>query len=541
MRLKKLFCLALAALLSALLSSCSPGGTGADEAPGVTSARYLTIVDDDPDTVDPQCTSEFYTVALNVFDRLVEVGLDADGVSGIQPSLAEEWQVSEDGLTYAFRLHPGVQFSNGAQLTSSDVLYTLKRLLTNPDACNQDVAIAIAGAEALRSGDADTLSGFTLISDTEFSITLDHPYAPFLACLSTPGASILDEETTEEAGALFGHDAYHTVGTGPFILSEWDPGSQILLEANPDCWSGPPRCAGLDIQIVSDSEAQRLMFEKGELDILDLENLGPDAEYFVHGDIYQEYLRQGPRVGISYIALNQSIAPLNQWEVRRALQVALDRQLLLNAAYSGRGRVENGIFPHGLIGFNPNLEAIPYDLEEARTLLAAADAQGFHLEIALPASSSQTMRELLTLAATMWQRAGVDAQLREYSDEEFMALRKSGRLACYSSTWSADFNDPDNFIYTFFGTADNTLSRSLCYPDAAVMDRVRGARVIVDAAERIAEYQALEKKIVQEDAAWIPLFSRQHLFVVSKRVDGFQVSWNGWSSNSYRNVAVHGR
>ena len=542
MSLKRVCGIALALLLCLSLSSCAKKGADGDEPQSAANGRYLSLVDDDPDTLDPQCTSSFYTIPLNVFDRLTEIGVDGGGVSHVRPSLAKEWDISEDGLTYTFRLREGVRFSNGAALTASDVLYTFKRLLTYPDACNRDAVIAIKGAEALRRGESETLAGFRAISAYEFSITLEYPYAAFLACLATPGASILDEETTEEAGELFGKDASHTVGTGPFMLSEWYPGSEIILDANPDCWSGAPKCAGLDLQMISDPEAQRVMFEKGELDILDLDNMGTDAEFFARGDIYRDYLRSGPRVGITYIALNQSVEPLDRLPVRKALQLALDRQLLLNAAYSGRGQVENGIFPNGLAGADPALEAIPYAPEEARRLLSEAGyAQGFALEIALPSSSGQTVRELLTLTAAMWRRIGVDAQVKEMADDEFMALRKGGKLACYCATWSADFDDPDNFIYTFFGNEENTVSRSLCYPDAEVMARVRAARAIADEDERVAEYRALEKKIVQEDAAWIPLFSRLHLFVVGRRTEGFKVSWNGWSSNCYRDVAVLGR
>lgn len=546
MKKRKTTALLILFLIGMVLSACSgkPAESTVHDEPDyangkIDTRQFLSFVDGEADTVDPQCTSSYYIIALNVFDRLVEIQANADGSSRIVPSLADSWTISPDGLTYTFRLHKGISFSNGSALTSRDVLYTLTRLLTHPDACNQDIAIGILGADQLRSGEQNTLAGFSVISDDVFSITLAEPYAAFLACLSTPGASILDEETTRAAGERFGHDPAATVGTGPFIFREWNPGSAMILEANPDCWSGAPRCKGLHIHLLNDTEAQRIMFEKGTLDILDLEAMSTDAEYFIHGDIYQAHLRQGLRVGISYIALNQSVEPLNNVRVRKALQMGLNRQALLDAIYSGRGAVENGIFPHGLIGYNPALPPIPYDPQGARALLEEAGWQdGFDLPLTVSSSSSQALKDLLSMAAIMWQKIGVRAHVAEIDDSAFMAQRKSGKLACYTSTWSADFNDPDNFIFTFFGTRQNSLGRSLCYTDDEVIKRVQNARAIVDDGQRILEYQALEKKIVQEDAAWIPLFSKQHYFVVSDRVDGFQVSWNGWSSNNYRNVAI---
>ncbi|HCI73733.1 MAG TPA: peptide ABC transporter substrate-binding protein [Lachnospiraceae bacterium] len=530
------------------ISGCSKPSAGtADSVPSsaassqqkINTSQFLTFVGNDGDSMDPQCTSGLYTVALNVFDRLVEVQVNNDGSSSITPSLARSWEISPDGLSYTFTLQEHVKFSNGSDLTSSDVRYTLTRLLTHPDAVNKDIAMAILGADALRSNEADTLEGFREIDDTQFVITLKEPYAAFLANLSSPGASILDEETTEKAGERFGRESEVTIGTGPFVFKEWNKGYDLVMTANPDCWSGAPRCKGLKMLFVEDPEAQRLMFERGELDILDLEGLSTDAEYFVNGDIYQPYLHQGPRVGISYIALNESIEPLDDVRVRTALQQSLDRQLLLEAVYSGRGTLENGILPHGLIGYNPNLPAIPYDPDGAKKLLKEAGwDDGFTMNISVEKSDYTGYSELLTLVSAMWEKIGVKTEISVVEDEAFYESRKKGALSCYTSTWSADFNDPDNFMYTFFGTPENTFGRSLCYGDTSVMDRVSHARSIVNEAERIKEYQELEEIIVQKDAAWIPLYSRDHYFVVSKRVEGFKVSWNGWSSNRYSDVAV---
>ena len=482
-------CLALSACGNRSIPSEAVESTPENGQAALDTAHFLRIVDESPDTVDPQCTSGYYNVALNVFDRLVEMRADEAGNSAIGPSLARSWEISDDGLRYTFTLEPGVRFSNGAALTSSDVGYTLRRLLTHPESRNGDIASQILGAKQLHSGEADGLAGFEAISDTEFSITLSEPYEAFLACLSTPGASILDEETTEVAGERFGREAEATVGTGPFKCLEWDRGERLVLAANPECWCGAPRCSGIEIRFVSDPEACRLMFEEGSLDLLDLESLGDDAEYFIHGDIYQPLLRQGPRVGIAYVALNEAIEPLDDVRVRRAMQLALDRDSIMRVTCSGRGTVENGILPRGLIGHNPELEPIPNDLEEAMSLLAEAGlGEGFELQMTMPETSNQSMRDLMNLLIFMWRRAGIYARVAYVSDQEFMEQRTAGRIACYAATWSADFNDPDNFMYTFFGSWENAKQRSLCYGNASVMDRVVKARSIVDDAQRLAEY-----------------------------------------------------
>ena len=536
-----------------LLSSCAaapPEEQAKKEAPssvntqsaasGITEdyTNYLSINDDEPDTVDFQCTSEYYNVALNVFDRLVEVEVSEDGSNKIVPSLAQSWTVSEDGLVYEFHLHEDVFFSNGEELTSDDVLYTFNRLLTHPDSVNKDLLMDIKGASSLIAKKENGLYGFQIIDKYNFQITLEHPTSSFLACLSAAGASIMDKTSANNAGNLFGTRAEWTIGTGPFVIKEWKPGSGMVLEANQDCWSGAPMCDGIYIHYIPDKEAQRAMFDQGDLDILDLDNIGFEAEYILHGDIYQDHLEHGPRIGITFIALNEAVEPLDDVNVRKALTLSLDRDAVLTAAYSHRGLVENGIFPYGLTGWDPDMPELPYDPVLARELLLRSGNSSFSLTISITKNTSENVKEIIDLISHMWSQIGVNCKVEELDSSEFNELRKNGELACYVDTWSASYNDPSNFIYTFFGNKENTKERSLNYPDEGIMRQVYEARTITDDEDRITAYQDLEEHIVQEDAAWIPLLSRQHYFLVSDRVEGFQVSWNGWSANQYRNVSV---
>lgn len=545
-RRREFFLTIILILVCICVSACSYGNEGSitslsgqQAADAADTSRYLVVVDDEPDTVDFQCTSIYYVVALNVFDRLVEMQTTQDGDVKAVPALAKSWEVSGDGLVYTFHLRRGVTFSNGSELTASDVQYTFTRLLTHPDSCNQDLVMEIEGAARLADGETDRLEGFKVLSDTDFTITLAQPFEAFLACLSMSGASILDQETTEAAGDRFGIDPACTIGTGPFVLDSWEAGKGMLLSANPTCWEGLPGCAGINMRFIRDGEEERQLFENGKMDILDLDELGMSAEYFMNGNAYRNQLCEARQICITYIALNESVKPLNDVRVRRAMQLALDRQMLLDAIYSGRGEVENGIFPVGLKGHNPDLPGIPFDPDGAAALLAEAGCpEGFDLVVSVRSSAKQQEKKLMQMAAAMWEKIGIRAHVEVIDESLFMSQRKAGTLACYAATWDADYNDPDNFIYTFFGSRANTTFRSLCYPDEAVMDRVRRARSITDDQARIEEYQELERVIVQEDAAWIPLFSKLHYYVRSKRVHPFQPSWNGWVSTRYRYIVI---
>lgn len=553
--MKKLVSLILAGTLSlSMLAGCGSNtaeGSASVSAAGSTAAvattsgvdttNFLKIVEATPDTVDTQCTTDYYTVGMNIFDRLVEVQANGDGTSQIVPSLAKNWDISDDGLTYTFYLEEGVKYSNGADFTASDVLYTIKRMLTNPKAVNGDIYDMIVGAEELAAGTADTISGVEIVDDYTIKMTLTQPYAAFLACLTTPGASMLDEETTEAAGDQFGIDPAVTIGTGPFIFDSWEFNAQMVLVANPDCWSGAPACEGIVMMDIPDEATQRMMFENGELDLLDLDNAASQADYFLNNEAYTDQIVSGTRVGTYYIALNELHEALSNVKVRQALQHAIDRQAILDALYGGRGTVENGIFATGLIGHNNDLPELAYDVELAKELLAQGGyPDGFEMELCYSSDSGQITKDLLEIVSAQLSQIGVTAKVVEVDEGSWSERRAAGELDSYTSSWSADFNDPDNFIYTFFGTADNSVRRGLNYTNQDAIDRVAAARGIVDENERIAEYQALEQLIIQDEAAWIPLYSKQHLYVVNPRVSGFTVSWNGWSSNYYRNVAISG-
>ncbi|MEE0094919.1 MAG: ABC transporter substrate-binding protein [Oscillospiraceae bacterium] len=522
-------------------SAASAGSTATVAEPdvGIDTTNYLKIQDDNPDTVDPQATTEYYTVAMNIFDRLVEVKANGDGTSEIVPSLAKSWEISDDGLTYTFTLNEGVKFSNGADLTSSDVLYTIKRMLTYEKAVNDDIYDMIQGASDVAEGKTEELAGFKVIDDYNFSITLEEPYGAFLACLTTPGASIFDEETTEQAGDQFGIDPAVTIGTGPFTFAAWEFNSELVLSANKDYWDGAPACEGLVLKVIPDEATARMMFENGELDILDMDNNASQLEYFLNNDAYQDQIVSGPRVGVYYICLNEKFTELSDARVRKALQYSIDRQAILDSLYAGKGQLENGIFPHGLIGYNADLPEIPYDVEQAKALLAEAGyPDGFEMELCYSSDAGQTTKDMLEIISAYWAEIGVTAKVTEVDEGSFYDMRAAGEIESYTSNWSADFNDPDNFIYSFFGNESNIERRGFGYSNTEAIARVAAARAIVNEDERIAEYQDLEKLVIQEDAAWVPLFSKEHLFVVNPAVSGFQVSWNGWSGNYYRNVSV---
>ena len=527
----KVFSVALICLALVLIAFCPIQAAGKE--------RVFTYVLDSiaQETVDPQKTTEFYTIPMNIFDGLVRADTIAPGQSAIVPALAESWNISDDGLIYTFHLRKGVKFHNGEELKADDVLFTINRMM-NPKtrAKNTDFYDAIKGAKEYVNGEADSVEGVKVIDDYTVELNLEAAYSPFLALLAAPPCAIFNRKATTEAGNDFGLLPEKTIGTGPFKLASWTVNDQITVEAFDDYFRGRPGVDKMVGKIIPDPATARMLFENAEIDVFDCDFATSQIPFFLESEKWSEQIVSGPRVGTYYYHINESIKPFDDVRVRKAFQYAIDRELLLSKLYKDLGSIANAILPKGLFGYNPNSEQISYDPEKSKELLAEAGyPNGFDMEIAMVSGSSSIKTNEVVQA--MLADIGIKATLKQMDSAAFYGTRGEGTLPMYTSNWSADFNDPDNFIYTFF-SKKNTGARSFNYNNPEVQDEIVRAREIVDPEERVALYHELERIIVHEDAAWLPLYTLDHLFVLQPRVKNFKVAWNGWSGMSYYGIEI---
>ena len=202
---------------------------------------------------------------------------------------------------------------------------------------------------------------------------------------------------------------------------------------------------------------------------------------------YEDQIVSGSRAGTYYFMFNTDIEPLSDVQVRKALQMAVDRQQILNQVYSGQGTVLNCFIPEGVLSHNDAADEIPFDPEQAKALLAEAGyPDGFDMELAIMADSATSL-SISTILQQFWESIGVNAEIRVYDESSYYDIRRDGELPSYYNSWSADFNDPDNFLYTFF-SEKNTGGRSINYDNSQIMDLLESARVMVDFDERMAAY-----------------------------------------------------
>ena len=493
---------------------------------------------EDPKTGDVQRTTEDYAIPLNIYDRLVEAETTSPGVSELVTGLAEKWDVSDDGRIYTFYLRKGVKFHNGEELKADDVLFTFDRMLNpNTKALNTDFLDMIDGAKDRMEGKSDNVKGLKVIDDYKIEITLEKSFAPFLANLATPAGSIYNRKATEEAKDQFGLEPKLTVGTGPFKLKEWVVNDHVTLEAFDGYFRGRADLNGVLYKIIPDGETQRMLFETGELDVFDCDNARSQIPYFEKSDKWKNQVVKGPRVGIYYYCINESIKPFDDVRVRKAIQMGINKQLILDKMYYGKGEVANAIMPPGLAGHNPSAKEIQYDLEKGKELLKEAGyPDGFDMTIAQITDKPNTLK-VNEIVQAMLKEIGINVEIKQMDSASFYGTRREGKLPMYLSDWSADFNDPDNFIYTFFAPR-NSKARSFNYNNEDVAQKLETARCMINQEERYKLYQEMEEQIVINDAAWVPLFTLEHLFVVQPKVKNFKVAWNGWSNMPYYSIKI---
>ena len=493
---------------------------------------------EDITTLDVMGTSNDYLVPMNIYDRLFEVNVLEDGSTEIVGSLCTDYAVSDDGLTYTFTLKDGVKFSNGEDFTAEDVEYTFMHLLS-PESQNADIALEVKGAQQYMDGEADKVEGIAVNGDYEISITLANPNAGFIAELTSPAMSIIDK-TTVEGAENFGINVDETVGTGPYKVSEWENNDHITLVRNENYWGESPTADSCVIHIVPDASTQNLMYQNGELDIIDLDGLDSSIVTSTYETQYADKLVSKDRLSLTYMMMNENNEYLSDPVVRQAIQMSVDRQAILDAVYGGKGHLENGIIPTGVLGHNDNGTEITYDPEGAKKLLEDAGYKegDITFELAYDSSTGANPQMVDQIIQQQLAAVGIKLEIKTYDQSSWLAARKAGELDSYTGTWTMDYNDPANIMVTFFGSADNAVLRSNNYKNQDIMDRVAAASSIVDDEERYAEYQALEETIVHEDFAWVPMYALSHLFAIGDEVESFVPHWAGYSNFYIKDVTM---
>ena len=464
----------------------------------VEAAGVLTIGrNEDSTTFDPIKSAQNVDnwVFSNVFDVLVRV--DATGTK-LLPGLAESWAVSDDGLTYTFKLRDA-KFSDGSPVTAGDAAFSLTRIRDDKSSL---------WADSFRIIDTATAD-----DDKTLVVKLKSKSVPFITMMALPNASVLPKKIVEANPDTF---AEKPVGSGAFTVEDWKRGDRIILKKNPNYWdAGHVSLDGVEWIVIPDDNTRMLNVQTGQIDVAITVPFSRVAEMKKNADLT---VRVDPSTREDHLLINHEHGALAKKEVREALDLAIDKKAIVEAATFGLGEVANSYIPKGaLYHYADNLQR-PYDPEKARQMLKAAGADGLTLNYLVNAGK-ETDEQIAVLLQQQLAKAGVTANLQKVDPSQSWDMLIAGDYDISVMYWTNDILDPDQKT-TFVLGHDTNMNYMTRYRNDKVKDVVAAARLETDPAKREARYVDLQK-MAKADVNWIDLYYSPYINVMRKNVTNF--------------------
>ena len=458
----------------------------------------------DPPTLDPALVTDgtSYGIVIELYSGLVK--LTGESNEPIAMDLAESYSVSNGGRTYKFILRDNLKFSDGSPITASDFKWSWERAAA-PDTESpivDEFLGDILGVQAIIDGDATTADGIEVIDDHTLQVTIDAPKPYFIAKLTYPIAFVLNADNVTSGGENWTDDL---VGTGPFVLKSYSIGERMVFAKNPHYWGDP---AYLDeVHLLLAGGSAMAMYENDEIDITGIGLADLERVTDPTNEISKDVVEVPPSFSTRYIGFNMEEPPFDDVHFRRALNFAVDKDLVANAVFSNLVRPATGVIPPGFVGFNPDLEGLIFDEDKAKEELAMskyADATTRpRIVITLPGTGGSP--SLTTeVVADMWRRVlDVDVEIQQVEWATFLQDLHRNRLQAFSLGWQADYPDPHTFVDVLFRTGSSINNTNYSNPEVDAL--LEQANVEADPVRRVKLYQQAEEIIV-EDAAWLPLW-----------------------------------
>ncbi len=484
---------------------CSIALVGAIALP--LQAQILQLgVDGSPVGLDPHLITAFNS--FQIVNGTIYEGLTAiDANLRVGPGLAESWTVSPDGKTYTFRLRANVSFHNGAPMEAADVVSSLRRVMSGT--INSPLASRLAAVSSMSAVDAHTVE-----------VKLKEPSAPLLVSIATiaivPRAFEADREALQR----------QPVGTGPFRFAEWQPNSYIALTRHDTYWrSGAPRLAGMRFNIVPEAATRMVGISSGQYGMLP--NIDAATAQQLRG---RAGVQMSDTLELAYllVGLNTSRAPFNNPQVRQALNYALNRQEIIQAALFGAG-VPGGPLSPALRDWALGVAEYPcysHNPARAQELLRAAGITA-PVAVTLTVLPRQDIRDVAQVVQQQLNRAGFRVELRTPEIGTFIQEWRAGNFDMFAST-NAGSPDPDDYFFRTFRTGGST--NVFGYTNPALDQLLDAARAMTNQPQRREAYNQVQRMLACEGP--IAHIAYPQLFTATRaNVRGFEIIANRSLSN----------
>ena len=455
---------------------------------------------EDSDNLDPVTNTLNVNiwVMMNVYDQLVRVA--RNGVE-LEPGLAERWDVSDDGLTYTFHLRSGILFSDGTPMTSRDVKFSVERAKNDP---SQVWSFTLTALSEVQTPD-----------DTTVVMVLSQPWAPFLSDVAMFNCSVISEAFAKGNEQRLTQEM---MGTGPFQFVEWKKGEVIRLGRNSHYWEEElPYLDGVAILVVPDDNSRVLQLQGGEIDAMHNVPFSRVSEFEADSNLR---LLTFLSTRSEYVVLNHKAEPLDDVNVRLALNYATDKQALNEIVLFGAGTEPTSFMPRGALYWNEELPGFPYDVDKAKDLMAQSKVpEGFTLEL-MYLGGLVDDEQCANALKDMWSQIGVDVQITPVDQGIYYDTWTNEEFQAWIGYWTNDIIDPDELVaFAVLPESSNAYHTSWSNPEAVELAKQGSAEQ--DTAKRQEIYYRIQE-VFNEDAPMVLLYHKPFLDLTSAKVHNFQ-------------------
>ena len=538
---RRLAAAGLAALAVVSLAACassdrSSSGGASSSAAGAVGGTMVFGAAGAPKLFDPfyATDGETFRVSRQIFEGLVSF---APGTADIAPGLAKTYQSSPDGLTWTFGLQSGVTFSDGTPFNADAVCKNFTRMYSQTGA---------AASEAVSQYWADNFGGFAdgaapslykSCSATDAGtavVTLTRVTSKFPAVLGLPSFSMqsptaMDKymaNTVTANGDSFTYSSYalqHPTGTGPFTFDSFDQANGVItLKRNETYWGDKAKLDKLVFQVIADESARKQALQSGQIDGYDLPSPADWDQLKQAG--YDLEVR--PAFNVLYLGITQSNNPaLADIRVRQALAYAIDRKGLVDQQLPQGAAVAKEFYPSTVDGYTDDVQAYDFDPAKAKALLAEAGASNLTLNFYWPTEVSRPYMpkpsDIFNYMQANLKAVGITVNaVSQPWNGGYLDNVDAKKADLFLLGWTGDYNTPDNFIGTFFGTTTNRFSTGTSAWGKTLAASLQAADSEPNADTRKADYQALNKTLMADYLPAVPISHSPPAIVVGSKITG---------------------